>query len=436
MTASSAHAPTTDTGDPRPPERTRHAIRGGIMGNFVDQFDIFLPVMALGPAAAQLFGEQDAVFRASLIFVATLIGRPLGSLVFGPIADRVGRTVVTQIALAGISLTTLLIALVPGHHVLGAATFWAVLILRFLGGVFLGGEYTSAVPLAMEWARPGSRGRVSGFIMAMSPCANATIAALTFALIQGLGPEDYAAWGWRIPFLIGAAMAAGMLAYYRLRIADAPGRQPAASAARPVAELASSGRRLWQVFVLMSGLWLFTYMAVTTFTAELGASGQIDAAHVSLVMMCATAVSAVAMAAAGHLSTFTGRRRFFVAFGLAAAVVSPLIFLAVFAVQGTGPVLMLAAALQVATVTCYGPVGAYLTERFADGVRSTGYGAAYSLSIVLPALYPYYLPPLQEALGRHGAVAALLVLAGLLVAIGGLLGPDTDRFGPLPRRAG
>lgn len=431
---SPAASPDSAAGTAQMPARTRHAIRGGILGNYVDQFDIFLPVVALAPASAQLFGQQNLALHAGLIFVATLIGRPLGAMVFGPLADRAGRTVITQVALTGICLTTLLIAVVPGAAVLGAGTFWAVLGLRFAGGVFLGGEYTSAIPLAMEWARPRSRGRLSGLIMSMSPWANASIAALTFGLLQLLGGDAYAAWGWRIPFLLGATLAACMLVYYRLKVADAPGRQHPARHVNPLLELirGRNRRALQQVFVLMSGLWLFTYMAVPTLTAELSGSAGLDAETVPLVMLGATAASALAMAAAGHLSTLIGRRAFFMAFGLAAAVLSPMIFLSIFTVSDTATVLLLAAALQVATVTGYGPVGSYLTERFPDEVRASGYGVGYSLSIVLPALYPYYLPPLQQAMGQHTAIAALLVLAGLLVALGGLLGPEPDRSGPLP----
>lgn len=436
MPSAPLSAPATASSDGRPPAPTRRAIRGGIMGNYVDQFDIFLPVIALAPVSAQLFGDHDIVRNAGLIFVATLLGRPLGAMIFGPIADRAGRVLITQVALAGICLTTLLIALVPGHEVLGAGTFLAVLALRLLGGIFLGGEYTSAIPLAMEWARPRSRGRLSGMIMAMSPLANASIAAVTSLLLL-LDDSEYAAWGWRLPFLLGAALAAAMLIYYRLMVEEAPQRRRPARSAHPLAQLVrgSSRRSLRQVLVLMTGLWLLTYMAVPTLTAQLSRMPQLEPQTVSLVMLGATAVSALAMAGAGALSSRIGRRRFFVGFGLLCAAVSPVILLALLSGAlgaGIGTVLLLAAALQVTTVTGYGPVGAYLTERFPDEIRASGYGVAYSISIVLPALYPYYLPPLQQLLGPHAAIAAVLAVGGLLVALGGLLGPETDRSGPLP----
>ena len=93
----------------------------------------------------------------------------------------------------------------------------------------------------------------------------------------------------------------------------------------------------------------------------------------------------------------------------------------------TAPTLALAAAcaalLQVATVSAYGPIAAYLSERFPTSIRSTGYGAGYSLSLVLPALYPFYVPALEPLLGRHGTVLCLVALGGLLVVVGAALGP-------------
>ena len=119
-------------------------------------FDIFLPVIALTPAAAHLFGSENLIGNAGLIFVATLLGWPIGAAIFGPISDRIGRTATTKIALTNVALTTLLIALVPSHATFGAGSLLVILALRFLGG-----EYTSAVPLAMEWSEPERRGLVS-----------------------------------------------------------------------------------------------------------------------------------------------------------------------------------------------------------------------------------------------------------------------------------
>ena len=84
---------------------------------------------------------------------------------------------------------------------------------------------------------------------------------------------------------------------------------------------------------------------------------------------------------------------------------------------------MTLAVLQVITVSAYGPVSAYLSERFPTEVRSTGYGMGYSLSLVLPALYPFYLPLIEPVLGRHGSVMGMVALGGALVVLGAALGP-------------
>jgi len=412
---------------PGMPLAAKRAVRGGMLGNYVDQFDIFLPIIALAPAAARLYGSQNMATNAGLIFVATLIGRPLGAAIFGPVADRIGRTATTKITMAGVAITTLLVALVPGAVLLGPGTLFSILVLRFLSGVFIGGGYTSAVPLAIEWTVPRRRGLVSGLIMWMSPWANASIAALVFILLRALGTDRYSAWGWRIPFALGALMALAMLIYYRRYVSDSPVWKQTVRASNPLKDIifGAHHRRLWQVLVLMTGMWLFTNMAIAVLTGQLKADVHLDDQDVSFTMLCATVASAIAMAGCGHLSTFIGRRIFFVGFGVLSTLLAPIVYLAIFHQTTRTALVLLVVSLQIVTVSVYGPVAAYLTERFPTAVRSSGYGLAYSLSIVLPALYPYYLPPLQHTLGSHLAVAALLALAGILVAIGAVAGPET-----------
>lgn len=178
----------------------------------------------------------------------------------------------------------------------------------------------------------------------------------------------------------------------------------------------------------MSGLWLLTNMTIPVLSGQLGNAGNLDGQAVSFTMLCATGASALAMAASGHLSTLTGRRTFFIVFGVFSATLAPVAYLLVFRQQTLGTTLfwVVVVVVQLVTVSAYGPIAAYLTELFPTPVRASGYGLAYSLSIVIPALYPYYLPPLQHALGEQIAVAVLLGAAGLLVALGAALGPATD----------
>ncbi|UTT66738.1 MFS transporter [Janibacter sp. CX7] len=423
------------------PPTGRAAVRAGIVGNYVDQINIFLPVVALAPALATLAGPHAGVTAGAVVIVATLLGRPIGAMVFGRIADRAGRTRTTQVAIAGTAACSLAIAAVPTHESIGALAIAAVVVLRFVGGVFLAGEYTSAIPLAMEWSVPRRRGLVSGLIMSMAPWAQSTIAFPTAGLLAALGPQAYAEWGWRLAFVCGGLASLALLAYYSARVADAPqvvrqreqadeGRAPASLGLRAVLGGAFAGA-FWQIFGLMSGLWLMTNMVVIHATGRLSADPGSDGGEVALVMGIASVAQALVMSLTGHWSTLLGRRRFFVGWGLGAAVVAPLLWAGTMATQVV-PAVVGVALLQVVTVCGYGPVGAYLCERFPAHVRSTGYGTAYSLSIVVPALWPWWLPELQSVLGRDGSVAAVLVVGGLLVAGCGALGPrlagpDLDR---------
>lgn len=417
------------------PPAGRAAVRAGVVGNYVDQVNIFLPVVALAPALVTLAGPHAGVTSGALVVVATLLGRPVGAMVFGRIADRVGRTRTTQVAIAGTAACSLLIAAVPTHASVGVLAIGAVVLLRFVGGVFLAGEYTSAIPLAMEWSPPRRRGLVSGLIMSMAPWAQSTIAFATAALLALLGPATYAEWGWRLSFVAGGLASLALLAYYSARVVDAPHvvrqreqadtRAPAALGLRAVLGGAYAGA-FWQMFGLMSGLWLMTNMVVIAATGRLAADHGLDGGEVATVMGVASVAQALVMSTTGHWSTVLGRRRYFVGWGLAAAVLAPLLWLATMT-AAVLPFVVGVALLQVVTVCGYGPVGAYLCERFPAHVRSTGYGTAYSLSIVVPALWPWWLPRLEPLLGHDGAVVAVLVVGGLLVAGCGALGPRLAR---------
>lgn len=418
------------------PPAGKAALRAGVVGNWIDNIHVFLPLTALAPAMLVLAGPATAASTGALIVIAMLMGRPIGGVVFGRIADRLGRTRTTRIAIGGTAACALAIAAMPTHEVLGAGTIALILALRFLGGIFVAGEYSAAIPLAMEWSTARRRGLMSGLILSMAPWAQASIAFSVAGLLVVLGPDAYAAWGWRLLFVLGAALSLGMLLYYRRQVTDAPvfhrrARQAAASPARPRAGVRDvlAGRwapAFWQVFLLMSGLWLLTNSTVLLLTARLDTDSALPTTAVPVVMGIASVAQAVVMALAGHLSTLTGRRRLFLLWGATAALAGPLVWWAAVTSPTLAGAAVCAAVLQVITVSAYGPVSAYLSERFPTEVRSTGYGMGYSLSLVLPALYPFYLPLIEPALGRHGSVMAMVALGGALVVLGAALGPRLD----------
>src|SRR5262249_58540107 len=105
--------------------QARRAIGAAFLGFFVDNYDIFLPVIALAPAMAYFIpptlSPSTAAIVSAMIFATTLIGRPLGALIFGHFADTLGRKRTTVVAVTGFGVVTLLIALLPGYERWGGA---------------------------------------------------------------------------------------------------------------------------------------------------------------------------------------------------------------------------------------------------------------------------------------------------------------------------
>jgi len=412
------------------------AIRAGVLAYFVDQFDIFLPVIVLAPAMVYFQSTQaspgTSAVLSALVFAATLLGRPLGAAVFGHFADITGRKKTTLVAVAGFGVTTLLIAVLPGYSAIGLWSIGLLITLRFVDGFFLGGEYTTAVPLAMEWSPKHRRGLVGGLITGTSPGAYALIAVITLLLLQVMpsaGPNSaYAQWGWRIPFVVGAVLAAVLFVHY-LRAVEEPLTQRTAAGARsPFIELLTGPHRraLLQVFVLMSGVWLAGNMVSAVLPGLLKTHLELTSTQVTEVMLGESVAAAASYPLLGLLSQRIGRRTFYIGYGAAMAVVGSMLY-ALLMVAGFGfaGVLGLTVIIGIVATGTFGPIAAYLTERFPAEIRASGYGVGYSLAIVIPAFYAFYLNGLARLVPAYLAPVVLVGLAGVLVAVGGYLGPET-----------
>jgi MFS family permease len=415
----------------------RAALRGGIFGYYADQFDIFVPIVTLAPAMIY-FQSADtsataAAWIAAGVFASTLVARPLGAAVFGHFADKVGRRITTMIAVAGFGVSTLLIGLLPGHQHIGSWAIVALIGLRFVAGIFLGGEYSTAVPLAMEWSPRHKRGLASGLITSTSPAATATIAGLTLLLLSVLPSAGldsaYVQWGWRIPFFIGALLAVGLFVYYLRNVEEAPSFDAGEASGSPLRELLGGRHRraLLQVFVLMTGTWILTNMAVAVLPATLKNDVGLDDRSVTVIMMIAPLACIGGFLVCAVLSQRIGRRRFYIGFGVVAAVLASACYLGITTLGADDVVLAgaLAAAMQVLSLSHFGPIAAYITERFPASIRATGYGVGYSLALIVPAFYAFYLSGLSAVIGAALAPAVLIALGGALVTIGAALGPET-----------
>lgn len=417
--------------------RARSAIRGGFLGFFLDMYDIYLPTVVLAPALVYFIPEampaETSAIVASLIFVATLLGRPLGALVFGRYADRVGRKRTNLIAVSGYGTISVVLAVLPGFESWGLVAVALFILLRFVDGVFVGGSYSASSPLAMEYTPRPLRGFYGAYVMLGFPAAFVAISLLTAGMLSvapAAGPgSPYVEWGWRVPFLLGGLMAFAYVYWYWKSVDESVLFEASGGTDAPLRELftGESLRSFLQVFVLMSGFWLSLNTVTAILPGLLTGRVGLGGTEATLALSVAYALLAAGYLAAGVWSQVAGRRPFLILSGLLAAF------------GGTGlyywllqapprhlpGAVLLVAALVFVVVWFWGLATTYINERFRTGVRASGFGLGYSLAVIPPSFYAFYQSWLSGLMPFDLTVLPLLFAGGLLVALGAALGPET-----------
>lgn len=418
--------------------KARRAIWGAFAGFFVDGFDIYLPVFVLAPALVYFFSpeipESTTAILVALTFVATLIGRPLGALIFGGLADRIGRKRTTVIVVTGFGVLTLLMGLLPGYEQWGIAAVLILIVLRLIDGVFLGGEYSAANPLAMEYCPKEKRGFYGSLIQSAPPFSQAFlsfVALVTLFMVPAGGLNSpYVQWGWRIPFFIGAAMAFALALYYHFSVEESEVWEKSEKTESPLRTLFSGDnlRDFLQVFVLMTGVWLSILPMVGTVPPLLASSG-LSSTDVTIVLAVAATAAGISYIGGGILSQRIGRRTFLMLVGAANATAGVFFYYLLIGSTSASGSLAMVILITMMVQILFQLAGAlntsYLNERFRTSVRGSGFGLGYSLAIILPALYAFYQTGLATFMPFEYTILPILALGGVLTVVGAALGPET-----------
>lgn len=193
------------------------------LGTGFEWYDFFLYGSLAGVISKQFFtgvNETTGFIFALLTFAAGFAVRPFGALLFGRLGDLVGRkkTFLATIIIMGIATT--LVGVLPNYQSVGIAAPMALIALRMLQGLAIGGEYGGAAIYVAEHAPPGKRGRYTSWIQTTATLA--LLLSLTVVLAcRALFGADFDTWGWRIPFLLSTVLLA-ISVYIRLQLAESP----------------------------------------------------------------------------------------------------------------------------------------------------------------------------------------------------------------------
>lgn len=421
--------------------RRKRALKGAVFSEYIDMFDMYLPVIILAPIQGYflpsgLTGAEKLILE-SLIFVTTLIGRPLGAILFGRVADRLGRRTASIISAIGFSIFTLLIALIPGYESIGVASYWLLISLRFVDGFFLGGGYAGALPLAIEYSRKDQRCLVGAYVLcgfAASYVSINLVAKATFLLFPLSGIDSpYAMWGWRLPFVLGSLMAMVLAFYYGRQISESEvwaARKTAKPSSSAESGLIRKGawKDLAQILFMMTGFWLTSSItAVYIPTGVLRNTLHLSYSDVTLTLMASYLAVCPGYIIVATLGRWIGRRTILSVGSAVVATLGAFLLHMLIGAEGMplSTVIVLVAAILIIANSMWSVVIAYINERFATGVRATGFGIGYSLSIIAPSFYAFYLNWMSLAMPARFAPVVLMCIAGTISGLGAFFGPET-----------
>jgi metabolite-proton symporter len=364
-------------------------VAASFIGTAIEWYDFFL----YGTAAALVFNrlffpDIDPVAGTMAAFGTSAIGflaRPLGGIVFGHYGDRFGRKSALVITLMIVGLSTFCMGLLPTYDMVGVWAPLLLIALRFVQGLGVGGEWGGAVLMVAERGNPRWRGFSASWVQAGAP-VGLLLAAGVFSVASQLPEDQFFAWGWRVPFLLGIVLT-GIGLFLRVKILESP------VFAAAIAQKPAEGLPLFEVLrkhprnvLLAMGAriaencfyYFFTVVSLSYGKEYLGLSME--------MMLNGVLLGAVAHLIAtpffGALSDMVGRKPVYL---------SGALFLAAFAfvffwmVEKREPAWVWSAIVigMIGHAAMYGPQAAFLSELFGTRVRYTGASLGYQLAAPL-----------------------------------------------------
>jgi metabolite-proton symporter len=360
------------------------AIVGASSGNLVEWFDFYVYAFCSIYFAAAFFPKSDPTVQllsTAGVFAAGFLMRPLGGWIFGRVADKYGRRTSMVISILMMGAGSLAIACLPTYSSIGVAAPALLLLARLLQGISVGGEYGTTATYMSEVALRGQRGFFASF-QYVTLIGGQLLAVLVVVILQQvLSDADLRAWGWRIPFLVGAAAAVVSLFLRRSLEETTTAESRANKEAGTLSGLFKHHKAaFFTVLGYTAGGSLIFYTFTTYMQKYLVNTSGMDAKTASAVMTCALLVFMLMQPLFGMLSDRIGRRASMLLFGGLGTVCTWPILTALASVQSPF-VAFLLICLAMAIISLYTSIsGLVKAEMFPPQVRALGVGLSYAVA--------------------------------------------------------
>ncbi|ORX18076.1 MULTISPECIES: MFS transporter [Mycolicibacterium] len=419
------------------PTGLRRVVAASMAGTVVEWYEFFL----YGTAATLVFSkvffaestsDLDAILAAFVTYAVGFIARPLGGVVFGHFGDKYGRKKLLQFSLLLVGAATFLMGCLPTFNQIGYLAPTLLVVLRFVQGFAVGGEWGGAVLLVAEHSPNQSRGFWASWPQAAVPVGNMLATVVLLLLTTTLSDAAFLSWGWRVAFWLSAVVV--LIGYYiRTKVSDAPiflAAQQEVERVKAVSYgvvevLTRYPRGVFTAMGLRFAENIMYYLVVTFSITYLKVQVGADTSDILWWLLAAHAVHFVAIPTVGRLSDRFGRRPVYIVGAIGAGVWA---FFA-FPMMNSANYLVIMGAIIIGLIIhalMYSPQPAIMAEMFPTRMRYSGVSLGYQVtSIVAGSLAPIIAVKLLDVFDSWVPIAIYLACAAAVTLVAALFMRET-----------
>ena len=404
----------------------------------LDGYDLVLMLFVISSVSQLFFYENSAISLLATFatYVIALVMRPVGGALFGNFGDKYGRKKTMMVTIVGFSIVTFATGLLPTWQTVGILAPILLIFLRFIQGLFAGGEWASGSVITMEMVPKRSRGLLSGFVQS-GYSFGFVLASIIYLLVLYIFPNDeFVAIGWRILFFTG--LIPGLLALIiRVKMVESEvwlesKKQRKEIHRTPLKNVLSDKeqrKRIFFALIVMTGLMYSYYTSIGFMPVFLENFVDINKNDVAIIMIEVTVAALLGTIFTGFASQHIGRMKIITIFAIASIILSVPLLYGLYISANIHEKIFFASTLVFLSATAFGPMPAFLSERFPTEIRNTSSGLVYNGGLILGSWSPIVALSLLANAKSISPSLIPLVLA-LNISIGAIILIIGSRFNP------